>query len=113
MTEIHNKHMFTAFTPIKEVRSMSRMMSLALLGLVITGCGTTEPVWVRADYGLSVKRMVSAQTLNPLVSANPSREPVMGLDGVKSGGILQNYRKEVSEPAQINNIINIGTAGGG
>lgn len=93
----------------QRVRVRGRMAGLSLLALFISGCGITEPLVVQADYGSSVRQMIGLQTLDPLVAANPNPEPVMGLDGVKAGAILETYRVKPPEAPTVQNIINIGT----
>ncbi len=85
-------------------------LSLALLAA--GGCTVTEPVALEADFGESVRQMVRAQTLYPAAADDPDPNPVRGLVGEKGDAVLDAYRKDVSRPTEVNNVINIAVGNG-
>lgn len=64
-----------------------------LMLLVLTGCAHEDD---RADasFGSTVRHMIAVQTANPGRSA-------YGLDGQKAALILDNYRKDVAIPQEV------------
>ena len=53
-----------------------------------------------ADFGNSAASLIKAQTANPAASANPSTEPVTGVDPDYAGNVIEAMREDVSKPEQ-------------
>jgi hypothetical protein len=86
---------------------MKHFLAGTLVVLFIGGCASSEPRHLDAQFGNSVAGMIEGQTYNPYAAA-AGPEPVMGLDGEKSEGNLEAYRRDVQKKTQVQNVINIG-----
>lgn len=56
---------------------------------------------VEADFGNSVRNMVSKQTYNPAAADNPQEDITEGLDGNKAALGLKTYRMEAGTGASV------------
>jgi hypothetical protein len=86
---------------------MKHFLAGTLIVLLIGGCASSEPRRLDATFGNSVAGMIEGQTYNPYAAA-AGPDPVMGIDGRKSEGNLEAYRKDVQKKTQVQNVINIG-----
>jgi hypothetical protein len=92
-----------------DTTNRSRWVTMLFALAAISGCDTTSsPSATEADYGNSVRAMVSNQTLDP---APADSAPVDSGDGVHAQNTLDVYRKDVSQPQQVNQDLIIGTNG--
>lgn len=78
-----------------------------LISVFVTGCSSTDPTRVEADYGNSVRNMVKEQTYDPDAANNPPSEPPTSLDGGYAEEVLEAYRGDVSKPEEVRRSISI------
>lgn len=91
-----------------------RLIGATLLATILTGCVSTEPVRVEADFGKSVNQMVQAQTYNPQAAARTESLPIKEMDGVMAVDTINAMRKDVSRSTEmLNNVINVQIGAGG
>lgn len=95
----------------------TRIALLIGVAAALAACGGsfTKPSATEADFGNSVASMQKAQTANPAASANPSTEPVTGVDPDYANAVLETMREAVSKPQEVNQplVIQIGGQGQG
>jgi hypothetical protein len=90
------------------------LIGTALLAAILTGCVTTEPVRVEADFGKSVNQMVQAQTYNPEAAARTESLPIEEMDGEMAVDSLEALRKDTGRDVEeLSNIINVQIGSGG
>lgn len=78
-----------------------------LMSVFVTGCSSTDPTRVEADYGNSVRNMIEAQIYDPEAANNPPSEPPTSLDGGYAEEVLEAYRDNVSKPEDVKRSISI------
>lgn len=89
-------------------------MSIALAAVAtLTACGDslTRPSATEADFGNSAASLIKAQTANPATAANPSTEPVTGVDPDYANNVIDVLRESVSKPAEVQEKITIQVGG--
>ena len=93
-----------------------RMTTLLAAFAALAGCtgSMTQPSATEADYGKSAASLITAQTANPAASANPSTEPVTGVDPDYANNVIDALREGVSEPTKVQEriAIQVGSQGG-
>ena len=55
--------------------------AFTLISIFVSGCSSTDPTRVEADYGNSVRNMIEAQIYDPDAAKYPPSEPPTTLDG--------------------------------
>ncbi len=92
---------------MKEIKhNQSSTMPCVLLAIslmVLGGCAewSSNPARTQADYGSSVRNMVSHQVYDPDKAQHPEALPPDGMDGNKTGSVLnKTYRGLVFVPKQ-------------
>jgi len=89
------------------------LIGTLLLTAMLTGCVSTEPVRVEADFGNSVNQMIQAQTHNPEAAARTESIPVKEMDGEMAINTLEALRKDTKRDTEaISNVINVQIGGG-
>ena len=85
--------------------SVNGLALVAVMGVVgfLTGCMTTTST--PADYTQSVLAMQELQTLNPNAKDVPGAESILPLDGTYEIGVMDVYRRAVSQPSEIRSAI--------
>jgi hypothetical protein len=86
---------------------------LAISLMVMGGCAewSSTPARVQADYGASVRNMVSKQIYNQNKAQHPTALLPSGMEGNKAGTVLEKaYRKDIGNPADISHS-QLGTSG--
>lgn len=85
-----------------------------LLAAVAALAACTGPSATEADFGNSAAALIKAQAANPAASANPSTEPVTGVDPDYANNVIDALREGVSEPAKVPEriAIQVGSQGG-
>ncbi|MEJ2114959.1 MAG: hypothetical protein P8X88_02680 [Gammaproteobacteria bacterium] len=78
-----------------------------LVSIFVSGCTSTDPTRVEADYGNSVRNMVEAQIYDPDAANYPPSEPPTTLDGNYAVEVLEAYRDDVSRPEEVRRPIKI------
>jgi type IV pilus biogenesis protein CpaD/CtpE len=73
------------------------IIALAVIG-ALAGCSTTA---TQEDFGNSVASLIQAQTANPETLTNPSAVPVTGVDADYANNVVTEMRKDVSQPAEV------------
>lgn len=64
-----------------------------VLLLLLPACAAPESR-VGSEFGLSVKQMVSGQVYDPEAAANPSQDPLLGMDATKAAADVNRvYRR--------------------
>jgi hypothetical protein len=87
---------------------ISRVLATLLPLLLMMGCATDD---ANRDtrFGQSVRHMLAVQTANPDANAR-------GFDGQKAALSLQQYRKDVAKPQQVDKqelgVVAVGGSGG-
>ena len=71
----------------------------------------TRPTATESDFGNSKAALIKAQTANPAASANPSTEPVTGVDPDYAGNVIEAMREGVSKPEEVREPISIRVGG--
>lgn len=88
---------------------------IVLLGsaAALAGCSGswTRPTATESDFGNSKASLIEAQTANPEASANPSTEPVTGVDPDYAGNVIEAMREGVSKPEEVREPISIRVGG--
>lgn len=93
---------------------MNMKISIALAAVTsLAACGDslTRPSATEADFGNSAASLIKAQTANPAASANPSTEPVTGVDPDYASNVIDAMREAVSKPAEVQQPITIKVGG--
>jgi type IV pilus biogenesis protein CpaD/CtpE len=85
-----------------------------LAAFALSACTASETA-SEADFGNSAASLIKAQTANPAAAANPSPEPVTGVDPDYATNVIEAMREAVSDPAAVREDISIqiGTPGQG
>lgn len=95
----------------------TRFALLVALAAALAACGGSfaKPSATEADFGNSVASMQKAQTANPAAAANPSTEPLTGVDPDYANAVLETMREAVSKPQEVSQplVIQIGAQGQG
>ena len=81
------------------------------VGLAACSGSWTRPTATEADFGNSKASLIKAQTANPEASANPSTEPVTGVDPDYAGNVIEAMREGVSKPEEVREPISIRVGG--
>ncbi|TRW89693.1 lipoprotein [Candidatus Methylobacter oryzae] len=87
----------------KETINMRRSVLLAVSLAALSGCSawSSNPVRTQANYGASVRNMVSNQIYNPDKAQNPDALLPDGMDGDKTDSVLnKTYRGLVFVPRE-------------
>jgi hypothetical protein len=71
----------------------------------------TRPTATESDFGNSVASLIKSQTADPAAAANPSTEPVTGVDPDYAGNVIEAMREGVSKPAEVREPIAIRVGG--
>ena len=87
------------------------MLVLAVL-VVSVGCSNAKSA-TEADVGNSRASLVDAQSANPAAHANPSTEPVTGVDPDYANAVIQAMREDVSKPEEVQDPLAIRVIGQG
>jgi hypothetical protein len=86
------------------------MLLLAALA-AIAGCSNTKSA-TEADFGNSAASLVAAQAAVPATLANPSTEPVTGVDPDYADAVIKAMREDVSKPEEVQEPLAIRVLGG-
>lgn len=78
---------------MKKHHSFTVGVLLAAAILIVSGC-ETQPSRVEQNFGSSVRNAIALQTSDPNSGA-------YGLDGVKAGNSLNEYRGDVAKPEKV------------
>jgi type IV pilus biogenesis protein CpaD/CtpE len=86
----------------------------AFAALAACSGSMTRPTAAESDFGNSAASLIKAQTANPAAAANPSTEPVTGVDPDYANNVIEALREGVSEPGKTQEriAIQVGTTGG-
>ena len=85
--------------------------AFTLISIFVSGCSSTDPIRVEADYGNSVRNMIEAQIYDPDAAKYPPSEPPTTLDGSYAENVLEAYRDDVSRPEEVDRPILIDIGG--
>ena len=90
-----------------------RIIFLIVAAAAVAACSGswTRPTETEADFGNSAASLIKAQTANPAASANPSTEPVTGVDPDYAGNVIGAMREGVSKPEEVREPISIRVGG--
>ena len=92
----------------------SHNMLMVLAGIsasaLLAACAT-EPTATEANFGVSVRQMIEAQTYDPSTLTAPSTETIDSGDGRRLEAVLETYRTDVAKPAVVNEDIVISLDG--
>ena len=90
-----------------------RIIVLITASALLAACGGSlaRPTPTEADFGNSAASLIKAQTANPAAAANPSTEPVTGVDPDYAGNVIEAMREGVSKPAETREPIAIRVGG--
>ena len=82
-------------------------------GAALAACtgSMTRPTATEADFGNSAASLVKAQTANPAAAANPSTDPVTGVDPDYANNVIDALREAVSQPSEVQQPITIQVGG--
>ncbi len=71
-------------------------------GAALAACtgSTTRPTATEAEFGNSAASLIKAQTANPAAAANPSTEPVTGVDPDYANAVIEAMRESVVRPGR-------------
>lgn len=86
---------------------------LAISLIVLGGCAewSSNPARTQADYGASVRNMVSKQIYNQNKAQHPAAMLPNGMEGNKADTVLEKaYRKDIGNPGDISHS-QLGTSG--
>jgi len=80
-----------------------RISTLLVAAAALAACGDslTRPSETEADFGNSAASLIKAQTANPAAAANPSTEPVTGVDPDYATNVIDALRESVSKPEAV------------
>ena len=87
-----------------------QMLLLAALA-AIAGCSNTKSA-TEADFGNSAASLVTAQAADPATLANPSTEPVKGVDPDYADAVIKAMREDVSKREEVHDPLAIRVLGG-
>jgi len=89
-----------------------RTGALALAAALLSACALTgaTPSATEEHFGESVRHMVEHQKANPEASRNPDPNPIMEGDGPRLESVLETYRSDTGQPAEVERdiLIDIG-----
>ena len=90
-----------------------RIIVLIATAAALAACGGswTRPTATESDFGNSKAALIKAQTANPAAAANPSTEPVTGVDPEYAGNVIEAMREGVSKPSEVQEPISIRVGG--
>ena len=90
-----------------------RIIFLVGSAMAFAACGGswTRPTATESDFGNSKASLIKAQTANPAAAANPSTEPVTGVDPEYAGNVIEAMREGVSKPSEVQEPISIRVGG--
>ena len=90
-----------------------RIIILSATAAALAACGGswTRPSATEADFGNSAASLIKAQTANPEAAANPSTEPVTGVDPDYASNVIEAMREGVSKPEETRQPIAIRVGG--
>ena len=83
-------------------RTFTMIAALAAL----SACAASETA-TESDFGNSAASLIKAQTANPAAAANPSPDPVTGVDPDYATNVIDAMREAVSDPARVREDIKI------
>ena len=80
----------------------------------LAACSSSQTA-TESDFGNSAASLIKAQTANPAAAANPSPDPVTGVDPDYATNVINTMREAVSDPADVREdiTIQVGTPGQG
>ena len=84
-----------------------RCLGLAGAVLALAACAT-DPTNVENDFGNSVRHMTQVQVANP--SAPVDSAAIDHGDGARINGVIEAYRKDVSDPKEVKKDIDFGVS---
>jgi ABC-type amino acid transport substrate-binding protein len=100
-----------------EIIMHARIFTLLAALAALSACtgSMTKPTATEADFGNSAASLIKAQTANPAAAANPSPDPVTGVDPDYANNVIDALREAVSDPAQVREdiAIQVGSQGQG
>ncbi|MGH8658589.1 MAG: hypothetical protein ACREV4_08995 [Gammaproteobacteria bacterium] len=86
---------------------MAKFSLVALVAICLGGCtASTDPIQVEDDYGNSVRQMIDAQIYDPAAVHNPPTQ-APGFDAPKGHNVLDEYRKDVARPKEVDQPLDI------
>jgi len=83
-----------------------RLLSAAMVSLVLTACVPTTPQW-DAQFGQSVRLSQQQQIIDPTAGGDA---PVNGIDGASGREAIVRYRSSFKEPAPASSAFTIGVS---
>jgi hypothetical protein len=89
--------------------SPTNILLLAALA-AIAGCSNTKSA-TEADFGNSAASLIGAQAADPAALANPSTEPVTGVDPDYADAVIKAMREDVSKPEEVKDPLAIRVLG--
>ena len=94
------------------MKSHNTLMVLAGISAsaLLAAC-TTEPTATEANFGVSVRQMIEAQTYDPSTLTAPSTETIDSGDGRRLEAVLEAYRTDVAKPAVVSEDLAVGVDG--
>ena len=97
--------------------ALIQFIMLSAIGVLISGCSwtTATPVRTTADFGQSVRNMVSQSIYDPKTSEHPDRYAPDGMEGQKASVALQRaYQGDIGSAARVRAApqLNISNSGG-
>jgi type IV pilus biogenesis protein CpaD/CtpE len=96
----------------KDTTMSIRIILAVFAAALFAGCANTKSA-TEADFGNSMASLVKAQTANPATVANPSTEPVTGVDPDYATNVIDAMREDVAKPAEVKQPIEIRVGGQG
>lgn len=87
---------------------MNTLKIITAIGSLLAFAGCAGPSAVEADFGNSVRQMVSAQQAHPEVSRNPDPAVVDGTDADRLVKVLKTYREDVAVPTDVKTGVAVG-----
>lgn len=96
---------------MKIIAALATIVALAACANTTT---MTAPSATEADFGNSVGSLIKAQTADPATLANPSTEPVTGVEPDYATNVVKAMRESVAKPAEVKEpiVIRVGGQGG-
>jgi len=90
-------------------------MLAAVAALAACTGSMTKPTATETDFGNSAASLIKAQTANPAAAANPSTDPVTGVDPDYANAVIDVLRESVSKPEAVREriLIQVGSQGQG
>jgi hypothetical protein len=86
---------------------MTQTIILLTAAVVALAACTNSKTATEADFGNSKASLIRAQAADPARSANPSTEPVTGVDPDYADNVIEAMRESVSKPEEVQRPIQI------